>query len=293
MGVMHERLTLADWRQMAKTRLAAGSDQPLRDADTLLEHALGLTRAQLYTHSEQVVDKSQAEILEGLLERLARDEPLAYVTGEAEFWSLTLRVNPHVLIPRADTELLVELVLGALPTSGARILELGTGSGAIALALATERPDDTLVATDISQEALKVARNNQTLLAAGHRVDHVQFVHSDWFEALSGQTYDVIVSNPPYIDPQDAHVSPSVRQYEPARALFANAYGLADIAGIIDDAPSHLTDKGRVFVEHGWRQREPVAALYERRGFTDIQSHRDLNGHYRVTCARWRSDSEP
>lgn len=284
---MHDTTTIAKWRKTARTRLKPLSAHADREADLLLEAVLGLSRAQLFTRDTEVLAAEQLVKLNHQLERLENDEPLAYVLGEQEFWSLPFLVTPNVLIPRPDTELLVETALNHLADSpGSRILELGTGSGAIALALAHSRPLDTIVATDISSRALAVARSNQERLSKSHqRTENLSFVQSNWYDSLNTEPFDLIVSNPPYIDLSDPHVTTSVRQYEPESALFSGNDGLEDIELIIEGAASCLKPGGRILLEHGWQQHKRVSQCYADNGYVNITSCRDPAGHDRVTGA--------
>lgn len=247
----------------------------------LLCHALKLTRVQLITQSERRLDLAEADTLAALLARRLQGEPIAYIVGQREFYGLDLRVTPAVLIPRPDTELLVELALERLPRQG-RLLDMGTGSGAIAVAIAHTRPDAAVTALDASAAALEVARGN----AATHQV-RLQLLQSDWYQALpAGSLFDVIASNPPYIVAGDQHLAQGDLRFEPLDALTDHADGLSDLRSIIDGAPGHLKPGGWLLMEHGYDQAAAVRALLAGSGFDHVQSWRDLAGIERVTGAR-------
>lgn len=247
----------------------------------LLCHALKLTRVQLITQSERRLDLAEADTLAALLARRLQGEPIAYIVGQREFYGLDLRVTPAVLIPRPDTELLVELALERLPRQG-RLLDMGTGSGAIAVAIAHTRPDAAVTALDASAAALEVARSN----AATHQV-RLQLLQSDWYQGLpAGSPFDVIASNPPYIVAGDQHLAQGDLRFEPLDALTDHADGLSDLRSIIDGAPGHLKPGGWLLMEHGYDQAAAVRALLAGSGFDHVQSWRDLAGIERVTGAR-------
>lgn len=248
------------------------------EARILLSHALGYSRVQLVTRSKDALTPQQVAAASALLERRRQGEPVAYLTGEREFFGLSLGVTPAVLIPRHDTELLVELALARLPQQG-RMLDLGTGSGAIAVAVAHERRDASLHATDASEAALEVARGN----AARHGVA-VEFSLSDWLAGVTGR-FDVIVSNPPYIPAGDPHLSQGDLRFEPRSALTDEAGGLTDIAAIIAGAPAHLQAGGCLLLEHGYDQAAAVRSLLAESGWQQVQSWRDLAGIERVSGA--------
>ncbi len=280
---MQDSLTIAAQRKSGRERLKDHSVRPDRDFDVLLCDLLGLDRAQLYIEDQRLLTPDEAHALEALLVRLEQGEPLAYVRGQEAFWSLELNVTPGVLIPRPDTELLVEVALSALSgRPSARILDLGTGSGAVALALGSERPLDAVMGTDISEDALTLARGNRDRL----ELSNVSFVRSDWYRNLGDDTFDMIVSNPPYIDYEDPHVASSVRDYEPHDALFSGKLGYEAIETIISGAPARLSPGGQLFFEHGWKQHEHASRLLREQGFEEVVSYRDLAGHYRVTGGR-------
>ena len=256
-----------------------GSESAQIDSELLLACALGCNRTYLYTWPEKHLSTSQQSYFDSLLDRRVLGEPIAYVTGEREFWSLTLRVNRHVLIPRPETELLVETALGLLPTQAQRVADLGTGSGAIALALANERPDWQIYASDLSLEALQVASDN----ALSNKLGNVHFSQGSWCEALPAEPMHMIISNPPYIDPQDSHLSQGDLRFEPRSALSSEESGIADIRTIITQAPAHLILGGWLLLEHGFEQAAAVRALLTTNGFQNVRTLQDLNGLDRVT----------
>lgn len=253
---------------------AAPSEAARRDSEVLIANALGVGRAYLYAHGDQTLSDEDAQRIENVLRRHRAGTPVAYITGSREFWSLTLDVSPDVLIPRPETELLVELALRDL-AHNARVLDLGTGSGAIALAIKQERADCAVTATDVSPAAIAVARRN----AAKYGLQ-VDARIGDWYASISG-TFDAIVSNPPYIRAMDPHLDSLVG--EPVLALVSGDDGLDALRIIIDGAPSRLSAGGRLLVEHGFDQAEEVRRLFERAGLERVASHRDVAGHERVT----------
>ena len=246
----------------------------------LLCHALHLPRVALITQSERVLTPDEAAHLESLVRRRQDGEPIAYIVGEREFFGLPFKVSPAVLIPRPDTELIVELALErAAP--GQRLLDLGTGSGAIAVALAFTRPSLELTALDVSEEALAIARANAA--ANGARV---RFLRSDWYAALNDERFHLIVSNPPYIVAGDRHLSQGDLRFKPVDALTDHADGLSDLRTIIDGAAPHLEAGGWLLLEHGYDQADAVRAMLKTRGFGQVQSWRDLAGIERVSGGR-------
>ena len=249
----------------------------------MLAHALERTRAWLFAWPEHVPTDVQRERFERLVEARAGGMPVAYLLGRRAFWSLDLAVTPAVLIPRPETELLVELALERVPENVAcGIADLGTGSGAIALALALERPLARVRATDLSTHALDVARSNARRLGLAN----IEFAHGDWCDALGDARFDLIVSNPPYIAADDPHLSRGDLRHEPTSALASGADGLDAIRTIVATAPSHLLPGGWLLIEHGWEQATQVRDLLERRGLSSVRSARDIAGHERVSFAR-------
>lgn len=248
----------------------------------LLCHALGITRVGLITQSERQLTEEEAARLSALVGRRIGGEPIAYIVGQREFFGLPFRVTPAVLIPRPDTELIVELALERLPAQ-ARMLDMGTGSGAIAVAVAHTRPDAQVTALDVSEDALAVARANAE--ANGARV---RFLRSDWFAALEGDTFELVVSNPPYIASGDEHLAQGDLRFEPADALTDHADGLSDLRTIIAGAAAHLAPDGWLLLEHGYDQAEAVHALLTDAGYLEAQSWRDLAGIERVSGGRRR-----
>jgi len=254
------------------------------DAEFLLVHVLGKPRSWLFAHSDDWVAADRAVAFEALVLRRALGEPVAYLTGKRGFWRFDLAVTPATLIPRPETELLVELALERLPTDRAlRVADLGTGSGAIALALAHERPRAQVTATDASAQALTVARAN----AAALRLENVDFREGDWYAPLAGDRFDLIASNPPYIALGDPHLDEGDLRYEPAFALSSGHDGLDAIRTIVAGAPAHLVAGGWLLLEHGWDQGEAVRALLAAAGFAEVATRQDLEGRDRVSLGRW------
>lgn len=249
----------------------------------LLCEATGLSRVQLITQGDRALTPDEASRLDDLVARRLRGEPIAYIVGRREFFGLAFRVGPAVLIPRPDTELLVDLSLERLPDNAPRLLDMGTGSGAIAVAVAHTRPDADVTALDVSPDALAVAQANAA--ANGARV---RFLESSWFDALAaGETFDVIASNPPYIAAGDEHLVQGDLRFEPVGALTDHADGLAALRIIIQGSPRHLAPGGWLLLEHGYDQAAAVRALLADAGFTDVQSWRDLAGIERVSGGRF------
>lgn len=268
-------LLRAGEEQLAAVRLAAPFCGQL-DSQLLLAHTLGLARSELLAHPARAVGTAPAASFRELLRRRASGEPLAYLTGCREFWSLPLEVTPAVLIPRPETELLVERAL-ALGPRRARVADLGTGSGAIALALAHERPAWEVTATDHSGEALQVAQRNAGRLA----LSRIQWRQGDWFGALGGATFELLVSNPPYVAATDPALA--ALRFEPRSALTPGADALACLRALARGAPAHLERGGWLILEHGATQAAAVRAALVAAGFAHVRSHRDLAGHERCT----------
>lgn len=267
------------------TRLLARARDLIDPADAalLLAHALGKPRSWLFAHADDLLGEADAARFDALLARRVAGEPVAYLTGSRGFWTLDLAVTPATLVPRPETELLVELALARLPAvAPVRVADLGTGSGAIALALAKERPRAHVVATDASPEALEVARGN----AVRNRIGNVAFRLGSWLAPLAGECFDLIASNPPYIADGDPHLSQGDLRFEPAMALSCGADGLDAIRIIVRDAPACLRPGGWLLLEHGWDQGEAVRALLAEAGFVDAATARDLEGRDRITLGR-------
>ncbi|ADV28217.1 protein-(glutamine-N5) methyltransferase, release factor-specific [Pseudoxanthomonas suwonensis 11-1] len=256
---------------------------PREDAEPLLLHALQQDRAWLFAHGDDPVDPAKAEAYRALLGRRLAGEPVAYLTGHRGFWTLDLETTPETLIPRPETELLVELALGRLPVDEpVRVADLGTGTGAIALAIASERPLAAVVATDVAKATLAVAVRN----AQANGVGNVWFRRGDWCQALGRDRFDLVASNPPYIAEGDRHLSEGDLRHEPARALSSGADGLDAIRTIVATAPDHLVPGGWLLLEHGYDQGAAVRALLEQAGFVEVATAQDLEQRDRVSLGR-------
>ncbi|MEO8489525.1 peptide chain release factor N(5)-glutamine methyltransferase [Pseudomonas sp.] len=252
------------------------------DVELLLAAALGKPRSYLHTWPEKIVSSEHALTFAGYLQRRRSGEPVAYILGQQGFWKLDLEVAPHTLIPRPDTELLVEAALELLPATSTHVLDLGTGSGAIALALASERPAWQVTAVDRVLEAVALAERNRQRL----HLKNATVLNSHWFSALKRQTFDLIISNPPYIANNDPHLVAGDVRFEPASALVAGHDGLDDLRVITAQSPAHLNAGGWLLLEHGYDQAAAVRDLLSAQGFEDVHSRIDLGGHERITLGR-------
>ncbi|HTX23955.1 MAG TPA: peptide chain release factor N(5)-glutamine methyltransferase [Steroidobacteraceae bacterium] len=280
---MAANLTTGDLLREGLRRLAPALENGHLDAQLLLAHVLRKPRTRIQSHPDEVRAPPERDAYLALIERRARGEPLAYLIGSKEFWSLRLGVDPGVLVPRPETELLVERALALRPDDTGEVLDLGTGSGAIALALAQERPRWHITATDISAHALRVARRNATDLHA----TQVEFLAGDWFAPLANRRFHLVLSNPPYVAGGDAQLQAPPLRFEPRVALTPGDDGMAHLRILIRAAPHHLERGGWLLLEHGATQAAEVARELLVRGLSHIRSHRDLAGHERMTEARW------
>lgn len=269
--------------QAASRELSSVSDTARLDAEVLLAHVIGKNRAYLRAWPERLLQADEERRFLASIVARARGVPVAYLTGVREFWSRSFKVCPDVLIPRPETELLVELAVeAACRRNRPRILDLGTGSGVIAVTLALECPDAEVWAVDVSESALAVARHNAAALGA----KTVRFLRGDWFAPLPADIrFDLIVSNPPYVSPSDPHLLRGDLRYEPRQALVSVKDGLHDIALIADNAGPRLLPDGGLMIEHGFDQADAVARILGKAGYRDVRHHRDLQGHERVTSA--------
>jgi release factor glutamine methyltransferase len=280
---MTSNLTTGELLREGIRLLAPALEQPQLDAELLLAHVLETHRARVRSHPEEGRGPHERDRYLELVERRTRGEPVAYLVGRKAFWSLELAVGPGVLVPRPETELLVERALALRPEVAGEAADLGTGSGAIALALARERPGWRIAATDLSEEALSVARRNASDLHIGN----VELLAGDWFAPLAGRRLQLVLSNPPYIPGGDPALNAPPLKFEPSMALAAGPDGLAHIRKIVRDAPNHLQRGGWLLLEHGSAQAADVARELVVRGLSHVRSHRDLAGHERMTEARW------
>ncbi len=261
--------------------LSAVSESPRLDAEALLAWVLGAPRSYLFTYPEEELRDRPASDFSDAIDRRENGEPVAYITGSKEFWSMELNVSRDTLVPRPETETLVERALQLIPKDCPwRVLDLGTGNGAIAIALASENPNIEIVATDSNSNALTVAQENTEL----HKLQNIRFLHGNWTESVADQTFDLIVSNPPYVREDD----PALHKlrYEPRTALAAGPDGLHAIRRIARDATTVVQPNGSLLLEHGAEQQDAVATILQESGWTDIECVKDLAGHPRVTTAR-------
>lgn len=267
---------------------ASGSRSASLDAAVLLCHVLGKPRSYLLTWPERALSNTQWQAFSQLLERRVAGEPVAYITGEREFWSLNLSVAPSTLIPRPDTERLVELALDKALTIEGDILDLGTGTGAIALALASELPKRQLIGVDYQQSAVKLATDNGAKLT----IANARFLQGSWFEPIDPtHLFAVIVSNPPYIDHKDPHLLQGDVRFEPSSALIAENNGLADIELISEQSVGHLLHGGWLLFEHGFEQGQAVRNILTQQGFENVITEQDYAGNDRVTLGQWNRTS--
>ena len=273
--------TIQAWLKTS-SQLTTTDNHPIKinDLRLLVEHLLQQNRTWIYAHLEHLLSSSQIEQLTQWLKALQAGQPLAYITGEQMFWDLKLKVNSHTLIPRPDTEILIETVIELLANNPPkRILDLGTGSGALALVLAKINPNADVLAVDSSDAALAVANNNARI----NKISNIKFQQSDWFDGISPCQFDLIVCNPPYIAADDTHLEDL--QHEPIAALVADQNGLGDYLRIIAKAKDFLIQGGLLIFEHGWQQQQQVQATLSHAGFKNIDFRKDLAGHDRITFA--------
>lgn len=278
---MNRTVTIENALNDAARALSGVSESPRLDAEALLASVLRAPRSYLFTHPEEQLENRPATEFAAAIERREQGEPIAYITGSKEFWSLELAISRDTLVPRPETETLVEHALDLIPRDGpCRVLDLGTGSGAIAIAIASERAQITIVATDSSREALNVAKRN----VRRHRINNVSFLQGDWTEPVAGQTFEIVITNPPYVRDDDP-VLQELR-YEPISALAAGPDGLDAIRKIAKDARTVIETNGHILLEHGTEQQDAVATVLQDHGWSDVACFRDLAGHPRVTTAR-------
>ena len=255
------------------------SDTATVDCELLLCHVLDVDRSYLKTWPDRELSSAVEEPFQHLLQRRIQGEPVAYLIGTQGFWTLDLKVSPDTLIPRPETELLVEAALDLELPAQAKALDLGTGTGAIALALASERKQWQISAVDLMPNAVQLAKAN----CQRHQLDNVEIFQSSWFAEIPTQHFDLIVSNPPYIEDGDVHLTQGDVRFEPASALVSGADGLDDLRLLVAESVSYLADRGWLMVEHGYQQGPAVRELFEQAGFAEVETRRDLNDLERIT----------
>ncbi len=266
-----------DWA----TEQLSESDDARLDSQVLLAYALNVSRTWLFTWPDKVLDGATLTAFNAVIEERKSGTPIAYITGYRDFWSLRLKVTPDTLIPRADTELLVETALTLKNVEKpCDVIDLGTGTGAIALSLANECPSWRITATDINPKTLAVAKENAQTLELG-----VSFKESAWFDAINDR-YDLVISNPPYIESDDPHLQQGDLRFEPAGALASGQDGLDDIRRLVQQAPKHLKKDGYLLLEHGYQQAEAVRSLMAKAGYIEIETHQDIEDRDRVTLGK-------
>lgn len=276
--------TISLYLKKISSALASYSLSPQLDAEILLAHALNISREQLYLHATDKLSAKAQEISADLIQRRQSGEPVAYITGAREFWSLPLQVTRDTLIPRPETELLVEISLSLFSQEQSiELVDLGTGSGAIALAIASERSHWQITATDKMYEALEIARKNARQL----QMTNLTFLSGDWCQALPEKKYDVIVSNPPYLHPEDGHLFQNGLSFEPREALVSGIDGMEDIDKIISQAKYFLVEGGWLLLEHGCEMASDVEKILRKEDYKNIEKYRDLSGNDRVIAAQF------
>ncbi|NOQ37175.1 MAG: peptide chain release factor N(5)-glutamine methyltransferase [Methylococcaceae bacterium] len=264
------------------------SDSAALDAEVLLCHILEKDRSYLRAWSEKRLSSSQRLQFQKLLQQRLDGQPIAYLVGKREFWSRDFKVSPDVLIPRPDTELLIELCLPLIPENEpCKIIDLGTGSGIIGVTLAAERPNAIVIASDISEKSLKIAKEN----AASHQLKNISFQQSSWLDDIAPDEFDLIISNPPYIAADDPHLKQGDLRFEPQHALVADDDGLKDISLIAKSAYSYLKQGGHLLIEHGFEQQEMAQMIFQTFSYANIQTHKDLAGLPRVTSGQKLNDT--
>lgn len=273
-------LTIEQIIRQSSQLLAPVSESAKLDVELLLAKALGKDRTYLFTWSDKLVCSEDKSIFAAMFDRRMKGEPIAYILGQQEFWDLTLNTAQHTLIPRADTETLIEwgLELSETLPEQAKVIDLGTGTGAIALALAKENPSWHVQAVDLIPQAVELAKQNAEM----NNLNRVKVYQSSWFDQVDGE-FDLIVSNPPYIDPDDEHLSQGDVRFEPKSALVADNNGLADLELIADQARQYLVNGGWLLMEHGYDQREQLQAILTQLGYQQVTTRIDLGGNPRIT----------
>jgi release factor glutamine methyltransferase len=268
----------------ASSQLAATSDSAMLDAEVLLCHCLHKNRSYLRAWPDKQPDAEQCRAFQALMAKRLDGWPVAYLIEQREFWSRNFKVSPAVLIPRPDSELMIELCLPLLPEAQpVKIIDLGTGSGILAITLAAERPQAQVIATDISSAALKIATENATAL----NIHNISFQLSNWFANITEQNFDLIISNPPYIADHDPHLQQGDVRFEPQSALISADCGLQDIRLLAEQARHHLKNQGRLLIEHGYNQQVEVQAIFAQCNYQQISTHTDLSGQPRITSGLW------
>ena len=277
---------IANCLDSAEQQLLLVSESARLDAEVLLAHSIGQSRSHLRAWPEKTLSETESRLFQALLRQRSQGTPVAYLLGEREFWSRSFKVNESVLIPRPDTELIIELALELLADQeSCKIIDLGTGSGIIAITLAAERPKYQVLACDISQAALETATANAVRLKIGN----IRFRLSNWFEQIDGDDFDMVISNPPYIAADDPHLGQGDVRFEPKQALISPEQGLYDIRMLADQARQHLKAGAYILIEHGYQQHFAVQAILQQYDYQNIITHCDLAGNPRVTLGTWQS----
>jgi len=275
-------------KRSIQSLMLEGSDSPQVDAAVLLCHVLDKPRSYLLTWPEKIVSDEELGNFNALLERRLAGEPIAYIVGYREFWSLPLKVSPTTLIPRPDTERLVEVALDHLTPNAQSILDLGTGTGAIALAIASEMPTLNVIGVDYQDDAVELAKGNAKI----NHINNVEFRQGSWFEPISlSDKFDIIVSNPPYIDSNDPHLSEGDVRFEPQTALVAEQNGFSDLIHIMQHSREYLLNGGWLMMEHGFEQGEQLRHFFEEHGYINVKTEQDYAGNDRVTLGQWVVDN--